>query len=207
MTMKFSRFKLLAFFALCLPVAANAITTNQSLVDSLLTERFERWQSQIQDSVVFIKTVESGEKAAYLKNLLGNTLRKNGFQTFRNFTTGSTLQGTVIEISRFDVIVKYSEPVSDRIWDSDSTGRLIKVVLEGQIYHAPEGKVQQALDEDIEYFDKISYDKIIEMERSPYRVFKGIRKDISLMQKIFEPAFIVTSAVVIVYLFFTQRGS
>jgi len=188
-----------------------AAESNQVVVEKLLRQATRQLEQQLDTAgstgVVALRTVGLDYMtASFVNRQMGNELLQSGREVFRNFKADSTFEGTVVELTAFDVVIVYSRPKSNGFFSDDSVQRRIVVQLEGQAFAQPGGKLLAAVKIEQAQEDRIKYRQIDKLEQSPYSFSKGVRAGLSSMDKIIEPALIVSGLAVIFYLFFSQRG-
>lgn len=208
--MKLHLVKFAAFYLLILNVQCMG-QSNLKIIDSLIVnisnEIKEANQGIFENKKIILNIPGSqGASNNYLKIKLGNIFSQYNNQVFRNFTADSSFEGTVIEVQDFQINIKYSEPYEKKILGTDFVHRFVSVKLNGQIYNYRNKKIISALENYEEFEDEIEYSKIKDIEISPYNFTTGKFADITMWQKILEPALVVSSVVVVLLLLFTQRS-
>ncbi len=203
--------KFCAFFVLIGWQSLFAVENNQTVVEKLLREAAATLDRQLKEAgstgAVALRTIGLDYMtASFMQQQMGNELHRSGRKVIRNFTTDSTFEGAVVELTALDVVIVYSRPQSSGFFSDDSVQRRIVVQVEGQVFAQPGGKVLAAVKIEQAQEDRIKYKEIVELEQSPYSFSKGVRAGLSSMDKIIEPALIVSGLAVIFYLFFSQRG-
>ncbi len=186
-------------------VTANAqdnITVIDSLISEIFIEQFSGPDRLSGDTLYIVSPDSAGDFRRYAGFILTGKLQNSGFKVFRN---GST-QGTVLELAHTAVAIRYSEPYSSSLFGRDMSKRHITVKLIGQIRNEPSGLVVRSIEVEKTFSDEIKYNNIEELEASSYSFTQGEREKYSNWDKIVEPALIISSIVVIVLLFFTQRA-
>ena len=183
----------------------NNISVIDSLVVSSILEEFETIHSEDADSLAIDVSELEWERSNYLKILVGNFATEKSFKVFRNYNPTSSFQGLVLAINRFTTSIKYSKPFEKSFLGKNFTTRRIETGLRGQFYSARTEEVKKAIDKKAQYTDEIPYGSIAEIENSSYSFTRGKRDDYSFWEKIYEPALVIASVAIVVYLFFTQR--
>lgn len=183
----------------------NNISVIDSLVVSSILEEFETIHSKDADSLAIDVSELEWERSNYLKILVGNFATEKSFKVFRNYNPTSSFQGLVLAINRFTTSIKYSKPFEKSFLGKNFTTRRIETELRGQFYSARTDEVKKAIDKKAQYTDEIPYGSIAEIENSSYSFTRGKRDDYSFWEKIYEPALVIASVSIVVYLFFTQR--
>jgi hypothetical protein len=183
--------------------------TNLQIADSLtievLTEHLPVIDVDHSDSLALDVSQLEPEIQNYLRVLLGNWFLQNSFQVFRNYNTGSSFQGMVLEINKYNLEVVYSKPYEKSLLGADYVQRQVSLDLSGQFYLAGKQEVQSAVRKTEIYTDEIPYTEINRVDESTFPFVKGKRTDYSLWDKLYEPVLTVTSVAILVYLFFSRR--
>jgi hypothetical protein len=200
------------FSALMLLTCIPTIILGQSnidIIDSLSADIIEREviaHKNILPDSIFIKLISPDqEKIDYLTIILGNVLTENSFNVYRNYYSGLSFQGVVLEITKFAVNLSYGQSGEDIERDNDYIGRNIVVQILGQIYNLETGRILKSVDGTNSYYDEIEYRQIDTIEKSPYSFTRGIKGEYSNWQSWIEPVIVVASVAVSVFLFFTLR--
>ena len=195
---------LFAFFNLAL-VAFGQQKTALEVIDSLTLTIVDVKLSQItpnaKDSIVIDVTVLTPEKGDYLYTILGNRLIERGWNVYRNFNQVKAFQGKVLRITRFQANMWYQEEKSEY----DRVLRNSYVDIKGQLYNGLTGKILNTFSGENIYRDYIEKKQ---MENEVNRIDSYIieqKQNLTVWDKMMEPALIVSTAAVIIYLFFSQR--
>jgi hypothetical protein len=183
--------------------------TNLQIADSLtiliLTDQLPEMKINHADSLALDVLRLEPEIQNYLRVLVGNWFLQNSFQVFRNYNAGSSFQGMVLEINKYNLEIVYSKPYEKSLLGADYIRRQISLDLHGQFYDAGRQKVQHAVRKTEIYTDEIPYADINRVDESAFPFTKGQREDYSLWDKLYEPVLTVTSVAILVYLFFSRR--
>jgi hypothetical protein len=182
---------------------------NIDIIDSLSAEIIERevvaHKNMLPDSI-FIKLISPDqENIDYLTIILGNVLTENSFNVYRNYYSGLSFQGVVLEITKFAVNLTYGQSGENIRRDDDYIGRNIVVHISGQIYNLETGEILKSVDGTNSYYDEIEYQQIDIIEKSPYSFTRGIKGEYSNWERWIEPVIVVASVAVSLFLFFTLR--
>ncbi len=181
------------------------ISVIDSLVVSSIQEEFETIHGEDADSLAIDVSELEWERSNYLKILVGNLATEKSFKVFRNYNPTSSFQGLALTINQFKISIKYSKPFEKSFFGKNFTTRRIETELRGQFYLARTEEVKKAINKKAQYTDEIPYRSIADIENSNYHFARGKREDYSFWEKIYEPALVIASVAVVVYLFFTQR--
>ena len=206
MTIKSHLGKFIIYFICTFSVVALSAQNNISVIDSLIgeiiTEEVLNTGNTIGDTLTVFSPDSVSGLTRYTEFTLTNKLQSSGFKVYRN----SIRDGYVLEIAHVSVSIKYSEPYSNSFFSKDLSKRDIVFNFIGQIRFGPSGQVVKSITSVKFFSDEINYNNIEELETSSYSFTQGERRKYSGWDRIIEPAIIITSVVVIVLLFFTQRA-
>ncbi len=206
MTIKYHLGKFVIYFICTFPGVALSAQNNISVIDSLIgeiiTEEVLNSENMIRDTLNVFSPDSVSRLTRYTEITMTNKLQSSGFKVYRN----SIRNGFVLEIAHVSVSIKYSEPYTNSFFGKDLSKRDIVLKFIGQIRFGPAGQVVKSISSEKIFSDEINYNNIEELETSSYSFTQGERQKYSGWDKIIEPAIIVTSVVVIILLFFTQRA-
>jgi hypothetical protein len=184
--------------------------TNLAVIDSLTQTIVEENLSGVEfstgDTVALQIELEDRQKVIYCQQLISQILEKKSLTVFRNYNQLSSFHGMVIEISRYNATVLYSEPRTDGFLGENHANRTIQVHLIGQLFEAGDSRVRRSIENEKLFQDEIVYGQIEELEASEYGFTRGRRQGYSGWETYVEPFLVVSSVVVVVLLFFTQRN-
>ena len=189
----------LTFMAVAQPKTILEVIDSLSL--AVVDEQLSKFTPAAEDSIVIDITMLTSEKGDYLYTILGNRLIGKGWNVYRNFNQIKAFQGKVLRITRFQANRWYQEESSD----SDGVLRNLYVDIKGQLYNGRTGKILAAFSGEKNYRDYINKQQ---MELEKNSVDTNIiekKQNLTVWDKMIEPALVLTSAAVIVYLFFSQR--
>lgn len=113
--------------------------------------------------------------------------------------------GTVVRLHIPVFIVNYSSPVSSHIFGASDVVRTMKSEYDVEV--SDSGRVAFAKSFQMAYSDTVSESDIPALESGTYNFLRGRLDSRSLFDTVLQPVLFVASAAVIVYLFFTLRGS
>jgi hypothetical protein len=201
----------LIFFIICICLADHLaaqenITIIDSLLCSIITEDIQDPESNPGDTLSIINTYSDDELFRYCLALMTNQLQQEGFRVYRHNRIQNVNTGLIIELSRVSANILYSEPFSKNFLGSDFSNRTIRVQLSGQILDGESGALLKMIESDRLYQDEIKYNEIEELEGISFSFTQGERQKYSGWDRFIEPALVISSVVVIVLLFFTQRA-
>lgn len=203
---------LINFCALCVLLSSDKLfaQNNLTIIDSLLVEITEEVlegsNTELKKNVIIKIGKFDRNLTGYLRTKISNVLSENNNTVFRNFPKDSSFESTVLEVLESNVIINYSEPFSENIFDETLATRTILFSIEGQVYNYVDKKVIYPISTEKLVTDKIKFNEIAIMEESPYEFTSGTKSGISYWQKILEPGIVVTSVLTVLLLLFTQRS-
>lgn len=141
------------------------------------------------------RSIDSFVRQRLLENLL-----RDKFQV----TSDSTVS-PAIRIFVPLVEVTYSAPVASHIFGSSDVRRTVRSDYEVEISDG--GRIDFAKSFSMAFSDTVSESEIPDLEAGSYVFLHGRIESRSVLDTILQPVLFVASAAVIVYLFFTLRGS
>jgi hypothetical protein len=199
---------LISFLSI-IQVQSSEIRTNIEIVDSLTNQVLQKYRNNSEigspDTLLIIVNNLDRDARNYLQILIGNHYSKKSFKVFRNYNEVSSFEGVIVEIDNFDVDINYSKPYDSSFFGKSYVRRQIHYKIRGQFYKSRDKQVEQALDKETLVEDEIPYERIADVEESPYKFTQGKRADFTFWEKVSEPVVTVAAVAIIVYLFFTQR--
>ena len=182
--------------------AQDNLTIIDSLISDYVNEEMGNPLFESGDSVSIFIPDSVSNLMRYTGSKIAYDLQQGGLQTFRN----KTISGHIIDLLNVNVSIRYGEPYSSGLFGADRCKRDIVLKITGQIREEPSGQMIKSISKVKSFSDEIFYNNIEELETSSYSFTQGERRKYSAWDRIIEPALIVTSAVIIVLLFFTQRA-
>jgi hypothetical protein len=142
----------------------------------------------------------NGEKFGFIKNQVIKYFdsKKNARPVERD--------SVLFRIEQFDINVVYVESSAGFLNLETETVRKNIIHLAGWLETKSDHSVKKSLNINKTFSEKLTTDDISELEQSPYVFTKGKTEKLSLWKNIIEPAMVLTSVAVIVYLFFSVRS-
>jgi hypothetical protein len=195
-------------FLILLSSASEATESNLFVIDSLLTQYVKRELVGIGaqgDSIAIKCDLIDTDSEKYLRFRLADLLHRNSFRVFRNYNQVTAFQGVVIDIREFEAIVEYSVPFNQTPISEAQERREITLIITGQMYKASDGMILESFDDEASFADTVFVSSLQSREASPYMFTRGKWIKTSSWDRYFEPLLIISTAGVIVYLFFSQR--
>jgi hypothetical protein len=186
--------------------AQENITVIDSLLAAVITEDIQDPQNNLADTVNVINSSTDDGFFNYSLVVISNQLQQAGFRVYRHNSVASIRSGMIIEFSRISAEIIYTEPYTKNFLGSDFTQRLIRLQLNGQIRRSETGELVRMIRADRLYQDEIKYNEIEELEGTTFSFTQGERKKYSGWDRFIEPALVISSVIVVVLLFFTQRA-
>lgn len=141
-----------------------------------------------------------GEKRAFLNSTLIQYFAR------REITINSANADKVLHIERFDVQITYAERISRWLGLEKSYERHVDIQIEGWLEEINQGRIIKAFDFKRQYRDQPGEVKLERIEASNYSFTRGAIADTSAWTKYLEPAVVIASVSVLIYLFFNMRG-
>jgi len=203
---------LINFCAFCLLLpgvnlfSQNNLTIIDSLTEEITYEILEAGENKINKNVVFQIGKLNNNVDGYLRTKIGNILKENNYQVFRNFPKDSSFESTVLEVLNCTIKIEYSEPFSKNMLDEALVKRFFYLSVEGQMYNGKDNRVISPVNLDKQYKDEIKYNEIDRIEESPFSFTYGTKAGITAWQEFMEPALVVSSVLAVLLLLFTQRS-
>lgn len=155
--------------------------------------------SQEHDRSVFVKTgtrpVDNFVRQRLIQNLLRDKFR----------VMNDTASRSVVRVLVPLVEVNYSEPVKSHIFGSSDVIRTLRSEYDVEISDSTH--VTFAKSFTMAFSDTVSENEITDLETGSYGFLHGRIESKNFLDTVFQPVLFVASAAVIVYLFFTLRGS
>ncbi len=151
------------------------------------------------DQSVYLRTGTRTVDGFVRQRLIQNFLRDK----FR--VMNDSVSSAVVRVIVPLVEVTYSEPVSSHIFGSSDVVRTLRSEYDVEI--SDSAQVRFARSFTMAFSDTISENQIPELETGSYKFLHGRIESRNFLDTVFQPVLFVASAAVIVYLFFTLRGS
>lgn len=208
--MKLHLIKFIVFYLYCAGSVCFS-QNNLAIIDSLIIEIVNESTKELieqkeKNNLILDINNSDNEIAGYLRLTLGNFYSQNHKNIFRNFPVDSSFEGKVLDVRDFQIRIQYSEPYEENFLGKTFVKRHVSVVLKAQIYNFADKKVIYPMDNEAHFKDEIEFNEIENIENSPYKFTRGELADITLWQRILEPALVVSSVIVVLLLLFTQRS-
>jgi hypothetical protein len=182
--------------------AQDNLSVLDSLIDDIVKEEFKNPVFNSGDTLSVLIPDSVSNLMYYTSVKIANELQQSGFRVFRN----NVANGHVIELANVYLAIYYGEPYADSFLGADLCKRNVTLKLVGQIRQEPSGQILKSISKEKLFSDEIIYNDIEELETSSHSFTQGERRKYSTWDTIIEPALIVTSVVIVVLLFFTQRA-
>ncbi len=183
-------------------LSAQTVLSNQEkvhrymwqLMDSLATPFLHEWDSlgiQVIDRAQGKGTFLESEFVRYF-----NAKKKTVFTVPAAIT---------FVFSEFEVKIRYRPGALNWLGMKRDMRRSIQIRCTGQIKERSDSRVLSAFSSRRVFRDQIRKDRLRELERTAYPFLKGKWQAYSVWEKYLEPALAVSSALIIIYLFFSVR--
>lgn len=195
-------------FIICssLPVRGqNNLDIIDSLTKKIIEDEVLNYKNEFPETLAIKIDFSNLETVEYLRVAIGNALRTNFLQVYRNYNTLSSFQDLVLEVVIFNVDIDYSKPYGKALFGDSFSKREIYVELIGQLFDAKSGEIKRKIEGKRKYIDEINYDLIDTFEQSNYHFTRGKRLGYTNWEKYLEPTIILTTVALVIYLFFSQR--
>jgi len=192
----------ICIFSFAVVHAQDNLSVLDSLINDIVTEEFKNPVFNSGDSLTILIPDSVSNLTHYTSVKIANELQQSGFIVFRN----NLVNGHVIDLTNVYLAIHYGEPYANSFLAADLCKRNVTLKLVGQIRQEPSGQIVKSISKGKIFSDEIIYNNIEELETSSHSFTQGERRKYSTWDRIIEPALIVTSVVIIVLLFFTQRA-
>ncbi len=143
---------------------------------------------------------KSGEIEMYVRQRIEEQLLGSGFRIRQDSSSVPQLKVSVPLIK-----VVYSSPVASHIFASSDVERTVQSDYDIEITDS--GEVKFAKSYSFVYSDTVKESEISDLESGSYSFLHGKIDPGGFFDAMFQPVLFIASAAVIVYLFFTLRGS
>ncbi len=140
------------------------------------------------------------EVDAFVRQRLLESLIGRKFRVIDDSTVSNVVRVVVPLVE-----VAYSAPVSSHIFGSSDVVRTVRSDYEVEI--SDSGRIDYAKSFSLVFSDTVSESEIPDLESGSYSFLHGRLESKNLFDTILQPLLFAASAAVIVYLFFTLRGS
>ncbi len=183
-------------------VSAAGRPTNLDIFERQLDTLSAKVASVLRNDNVTSLMLESGSRSADMfvrQNLLEHLLNDK-FTVLNDSATAS-----VVRVGVPLMEVSYSAPVKSHIFGASDVLRSMRSEYDVEI--SDSGRVAFAKSFAMSFQDTVSESEIPELEVGSYGFLHGRIESTAFLDTVFQPVLFVASAAVIVYLFFTLRGT
>ncbi len=142
----------------------------------------------------------TGEVDSFVRERVEERLLENRLHLISDSSAGPQLRITVPLLN-----VSYSPPVSSHIFSSSDVVRYVRSDFTIGVSDGNEVMVRQSFS--FSYSDTVNESQIPDLEAGSFAFIRGKPESEGLVDIMLQPVLFLASAVVIVYLFFTLRGS
>jgi hypothetical protein len=142
----------------------------------------------------------SNEVDAFVRQRILEGLLKNSLQV-----VGDSAVSNILQVRVPLVEVNYSSPVASHIFGPSDVVRTVRSDFDVEM--SDSGRVKYAKTFTMAYVDTVSESDIPDLEAGSYSFLHGRIESRNFFDTVFQPLLFAASAAVIVYLFFTLRGS
>ncbi len=136
----------------------------------------------------------------FVRQRIEEHLLENKIRVVMDSSTAASLKVAVQLVE-----VTYSAPIASHIFSSSEVVRTIRSAYD--IEMADSGEVRFAKSYSFSFADTVKQSRIPELETGSYEFLHGRSDPAGFLDTIFQPLVFAASAAIIVYLFFTLRGS
>lgn len=200
--------KQVVFLVIWLSVAAAfsakaQTVSNEAMIDSLFFKALDSLRvDQYFDSagVQIIVSSLNPEKQAFCRSALIRYFNREAIPVFQ------VKKKAQLSIEVFDPKVEYLEPVNEILGFGGSIKRRNGLKLQGWIAPADLGRGNVALKIRLSRMDVIKKNAIVQLEKSPFLFCKGKWVSYSRWTRYLQPAIVIGSVSLLVYLFFSLRS-
>lgn len=144
--------------------------------------------------------IGSREVDNFVRQRIEEHLLENKIQVVTNTSTAAMLK-IVVPLAE----VTYSTPISSHIFGSSKVRRTVQSAYDVEM--SDSGEVRIARSYSFSFADTVEQSQIPELETGSYEFLHGRSDPAGFLDTIFQPLVFAASAAIIVYLFFTLRGS
>ena len=176
--------------------------TNQQIVEQVCISALDSvCKPLLPDSAqVNLKQENSkGQRPLFLQNLFLDKMPTKGWRVAQAHSPFT------LYVRVFDAAITYDEPAAAFLGFGREIRRRITVHLEGRLQNQGTGLVLKGFVIRKELNDRIKFGQIAQVEKSPYFFMRGRMRTYSRWSRYVEPAVVLGSLAVMIYLFFSVR--
>lgn len=166
-----------------------------SIFDSLKIAEF----ANVEDIELDFSRVR-GEKFGFIKNQVIKYINT------KKTTAPVNLDSILFRIEQFDTRLVYQQSSTGFLNLGTEYTRENIVILSGWLEDKSENRILRSLNIKKTFSEKLGSENFTELEQSPYNFTKGEKEELSIWAEIVEPALVISSVGIIVYLFFSVRS-
>jgi hypothetical protein len=198
-------FKTFFYLSLLLgvPTVQGQTSTNQELVErmteSLLDSAFSSMADVSTLRISLNAELIEGERKIFLFNNLV------GYLDNQNQSVHLDSSDITLVVDRFDIDITYLEKSLRLLGLNRTIQRQVEVTLNGHIHDHISKRAGLPFSYSSMWDDRISSDKIVHVENSPYNLFRGRLVKAIYWTKYIEPAVVIVSVATLIYIFFSVR--
>ncbi len=185
-----------------IPATAQSMS-NEALIDSLFLKALDSIRvSHYFDSsgLQIVLSALNPEKQAYCRNVLIQYFNRKGIPVFQEARKAR------LAVEVFDVKIEYREPTGEILGFGGKVQRRVRLRLNGWISPADSRQGNRALKVQITRNDWIKRSRIDDLEASPFSFVQGQWVSYSRWTRYLQPAVVLGSVSVLIYLFFSLRS-
>lgn len=141
----------------------------------------------------------SGEKFGFLKSQLSGYIDEKGISL-------SEADSIVLRIEQFDINIVYQQYSAGFLNLETETVRNNNIVLAGWLETKSGNSVLKSLNIKKTFSEKLTTNNTAQLEQGPYFFTRGRAVELSIWEKVVEPAMVSISVAAMVYMFFSVRS-
>jgi len=142
----------------------------------------------------------NGDKFGFIKNQIIK------YYDSEDINNHAKKDSVLFRIEQFDIEIVYEQSSAGFLNLETKTVRKNTINLAGWIENKSNNSVIKSLNIYKTFSEKLTTNNISQLEESPYSFTKGETNELSLWVNIIEPAMVISSVAVVVYLFFSVRS-
>jgi len=198
-------FKTFFYLSLLLgvPTVQGQTLSNHELVEGLTESIFDSVFSGLPDAgklhISLDAELVEGERKIFLFNSLVRFLDKH------NQSVQLDSSDLILVVDRFHIDIAYLEKSLRLLGLNRTIERRVQVTLNGYLRDHMLNRAGRPFTYSTMWDDRISSDRIAEIEKSPYNLFRGRLVKAIYWTKYIEPAVVIVSVATLIYVFFSVR--
>jgi hypothetical protein len=191
------------FVSLCIASENKPVTSNReiffalgdSLINRIVAQHVQNYQS------ITIKTCKDTFTNFFRQQFISGLAAKNITVFENNSATETTLELSVQESSVF-----FGELFTESFFGKRRTERTIRLMVNATLSSSTEGKILWSKQFSESMIDTVNFTDVDQMNNSSLPITSFHKPELSFLDSVLEPAIVIFSTGVAVYLFFTIRS-